>query len=202
MNSHLDSELELIRRVQLGDTEPFGTLVSRYEQRVYSISLAITKNEADAEDVLQETFLKAYRNIGRFKGESQFYTWLVRIAMNEGLTKLRRRRTANWISLDEPENNEDSASEPHDIEDWRDNPEESYGRAELRAILSHALQGLEAPLRLVFVLRHIADLSSQDTARVLGLTDAAVRSRLLRARLKLRKRLNFWFGDRCAFATR
>ena len=168
---------------------------------LYRRAYRLLGNEADAEDVLQETFLKAYRNIGRFKGESQFYTWLVRIAMNEGLTKLRRRRASNWISLDEPENSEDSTSEPHDIEDWRDNPEESYGRAELRTILSHALQGLEAPLRLVFVLRHIADLSSRDTARVLGLTDAAVRSRLLRARLKLRKRLNFWFGDRCAFAT-
>jgi len=148
--------------------------------------------------VLQETFLKAYANIGRFKGESRFYTWLVRIAMNEALTKLRRRRVTDWVSLDEPGDAERPASTAEDIEDWRDNPEDSYNKTELREILSKALSSLEGPLRLVFVLRHIADLSSEDTARVLGVSDAAVRSRLLRARLKLRKRLIAWFGDRCA----
>jgi RNA polymerase sigma-70 factor, ECF subfamily len=202
MCTHLDNETEVVRMAQMGCTESFGILVNQYEQQIYRLSFALTKNAEDAEDVLQEAFLKAYAKIGGFRGESRFYTWLVRVAMNEALTKLRRRHDSSWVSLDEPADSDEPTSAPRDIGDWRDNPEESYSRTELREILSKTLEGLEAPLRLVFVLRHIADLSSEDTARVLGIPVATVKTRLMRARLKLRKRLSVWFGHRSALVAR
>ncbi len=202
MPVHLDNEAALVRKAQMGHAESFSSLVKQYERQIYRLSYAVTKNLEDAEDVLQETFLKAYSNIGRFKEESRFYTWLVRIAMNESITKLRRRHAPTWVSLDQPAHNDEPASVPRDVEDWRDNPEKSYSGTELRAILSKALLDLETRLRIVVVLRDVEGLSTEETARVLGLSVAAVKSRLNRARLKLRNKLSAWFQDRPVFAAR
>ncbi len=202
MSDGLDNEAELIRMTQSGSPESFGVLVDRYEQRIYRLGYAITKNAEDAEDVLQETFLKAYANIGHFREDSQFYTWLFRIAINEALTKLRRRPASTWVSLDQPQDGDDAPSSPRDIKDWRLNPEESYSTKELRAILAEALEDLDTPLRVVFALRDVEGLSTQETARVLMLSVGTVKTRLMRARLKLRKRLSAWFEDRPVLARR
>ena len=200
MATHLENEAVLVRKAQTGCAESFAVLVKQYERKIYRLSFAATGVPADAEDVLQETFLKAYANIEHFRGESRFFTWLVRIAMNEAVTKLRRRHPHTWISLDQPNDTDESISTPEDIEDWRDNPEERYSKTELSAILSKVLQDLETPLRVVFALRDIEDLSCEETARVLGLSVPTIKSRLMRARLKLRKKLSFWFDKRSALA--
>jgi RNA polymerase sigma-70 factor (ECF subfamily) len=120
--------------------------------------------------------------------------------MNEALTKLRRRNSCPWVSLDEPIDTEESEMAPREIRDWRDNPEESFNQTELREILFQALQDLETPLRVVFVLRDVEGLSCEETAAVTGLSDSAVKSRAMRARLKLRKKLSYWFEKRSALA--
>lgn len=198
--THLETEDELVSKAHTGCAESFAVLVKKYEQRIYRLSYAVTGAPEVAEVVLLETFLKAYANIGDFSGQSRFYTWLVRIAINEGVAKLRRRDGPNGVSLDRPADADGPISVPGDIDDWRDNPEESYSKNELRAILSKTLQDLETPLRVVFVLRDIADLSSEDAAKVLGLSVPAVTRRLMRARLKLRDKLSVWFEEHPALA--
>jgi RNA polymerase sigma-70 factor, ECF subfamily len=196
MATHLDNEAVLVSEAQTGSAESFALLVTQYERQIYRLAYAVTGNPEDAEDVLQETFLKAYANMSSFMGRSRFYTWLVRIAMNEAITKLRRRNPLAWVSLDGPVDSDEPVSTPREIKDWRDNPEESYSKAELREILSKELQGLEAALRVVFVLRDVEGLSCEETAKILDLSVPTVKNRLMRARLKLRKKLSFWFAKR------
>jgi RNA polymerase sigma-70 factor, ECF subfamily len=198
MATHLENEAVLVSEAQRGSAESFAVLVKQYERPIYRLSKAVTGDQEDAEDVLQETFLKAYKNLGNFRGESRFYTWLVRIAMNEALTHLRRRNPSTWVSLDEPIDTDDSGPVTQEIKDWRDNPEECYSNTELREILSKALQDIEPPLRVVFVLRDVEGLSCEETAMVAGLSVPTVKSRSMRARLKLRKKLSFWFERRPA----
>ena len=157
------------------------------------MALNITSNKEDAEDVLQESFLKAYTNLGRFQGNSRFYTWLVRIAVNESLMKLRKRRSDRQVSLDEKLETEDDGLLPREIVDWGDNPEQHYAKTEWQEILAEATQTLEPAFRTVFTLRDVEQLSTEETAEALGLSVPAVKSRLLRARLKLRQRLNKYF---------
>ncbi|MCL6480998.1 MAG: sigma-70 family RNA polymerase sigma factor [Firmicutes bacterium] len=184
-------EHRFVERARQGDLAAFEELVNRYEQKIFRLAMNITGNREDAEDVLQEAFLKAYTNLGRFQGDSRFYTWLVRIAINEGLMKLRKRR-ANVVSLDqEVETDEDVL--PRQVEDWGPNPEQRFAQIELQHILDEAIASLEPGYRIVFVLRDIEQLSSEEIAQVLGLSVPAVKSRLLRARLKLRERLNPYF---------
>jgi RNA polymerase sigma-70 factor (ECF subfamily) len=198
MPVHLENESELVHQAQMGSVEAFGVLVTQYERQIYRLSMAITRNAEDAEDVLQETFLKACANIRRFRKESRFYTWLVRIATNEALSKLRRRHGSGYVSLDEGGEQPDSKVAPREVEDLRSNPEESYSNAQLRDLLSKALEELETPLRTVFALRDIEGLSTEETAKVLGLTGGAVKTRLMRARLKLQKKLSPWLVGRSA----
>jgi RNA polymerase sigma-70 factor (ECF subfamily) len=153
----------------------------------------IVQDQADAEDVLQEAFLKAYENLDRFQGDSRFYTWLVRIAVNESLMRLRKRRSAPTISLDEPIETSDRDLMPREIEDWGDDPERRLAKRELQDILAEAVQSLELPYRAVFVLRDMEEVSTEETAELLGISIPAVKSRLLRARLKVRQRLNKYF---------
>lgn len=182
-------EAELVGRAKQGDAAAFTELVNRYERNIYRLARHITQNEEDAEDVLQETFLKAYANLAQFQGNSKFYTWLVRIAVNESLMKLRRRKSDRLVSLDEPlETKEDSV--PREIAAWDENPEQRYGRAEMSAILSRAVDTLSPGFRTVFLLRDVEELSTEETASALNLSIPAVKSRLLRARLQLREKLN------------
>jgi RNA polymerase sigma-70 factor (ECF subfamily) len=182
----------LVARAQAGDAQAFAELVERYERKIYRLARHITGNDEDAEDVLQETFLKAYENLPGFQGQSKFYTWLVRIAVNEALMKLRRRKTGKMVSLDETiDTGEETMA--REIAVWEDNPEEQYSREELRRILEEAIEALPPLYRTVFVLRDVDELSTEETALALGISVPAVKSRLLRARLQLRDKLTRFF---------
>ncbi len=195
MPDELENETALIRMAQTGCAESFRVLVNRYRRGIYHLSYLITKDAADAEDVVQETFLKAYASIRNFRGESRVYTWLAHIARNEALTKLRRRRAFTWVSLDEPAPAGETTSAPRDIKDSRLNPEDSYRSRERRAILARALEDLALPMRIVFALRYIEGLSCEETAQALGLSTEAVKARALRARRKLQRKITFRFEN-------
>ena len=185
----------LVDAARAGDIRAFESLVRRYDRNVFRIAQHITQNREDAEDVVQDAFLKAYQNLGQFQGQSKFYTWLVRIAVNEALMRLRRRRPERMISIDEDIRTEDD-SMPREIADWSPNPEQQYTQAELKDILGKTIQGLPPSFRTVFVLRDVEGLSTEETASALELSVPAVKSRLLRARLQLRERLNKYFKRR------
>ena len=181
----------LVAAAKNGDISAFETLVGRYERKIFRLTQNITQNREDAEDAMQEAFLKAFQHLGEFQGNSRFYTWLVRIAVNQALMKLRRRRP-NVVSLDEEiDTGEDMM--PREVEDWGPSPQQRYEQTELSGILGKVIGELEAPFRVVFQLRDIEEMSTEETAEALGLSVPAVKSRLLRARLKLRQKLNQYF---------
>ncbi len=177
----------LVERARHRDAPAFTELVRRYSTRIFHLARHITQHQEDAEDVLQETFLKAYSHLDGFEGHSKFSTWLVRIAVNESLMKLRKRKADRTVSLDEPI---EGSEEPvvREIAVW-DSPEQRFSGEEMRSILEGAVDGLAPIYRTVFVLRDIEELSAEETASVLDLTVAAVKTRLLRARLQLREKL-------------
>ncbi|MBS1827855.1 MAG: RNA polymerase sigma factor [Acidobacteria bacterium] len=181
-------DVALVERARQGDAASFSELVSRYDRKIYRLARHITNSDEDAEDVLQEAFLKAYEHLDGFQGNAKFYTWLVRIAVNESLMKLRKRKSDRTVSLDEPAENGD---EPmvREIAVWDGNPEQQYSSDELRAILDKAIANLKPAFRTVFLLRDVEELSTEETAAALDLSVPAVKSRLLRARLELRERL-------------
>ncbi|MGH9603719.1 MAG: sigma-70 family RNA polymerase sigma factor [Terriglobales bacterium] len=185
-------ELALVQAARNGDVSAFEQLIKRYDRKIFRLAHHITQQREDAEDVLQETFLKAYQNLAGFQGNSKFYTWLVRIAVNESLMKLRKRRSDRTVSLDEDVETEDG-SMPREVPDWGPSPEQLYGREELNDILARTIHGLPASFRTVFVLRDVEGLSTEETAEALALSVPAVKSRLLRARLQLRDRLSRFF---------
>ena len=191
----VSDELALVEAARAGDVGAFEELVSRYDRNIFRIAQHITQNREDAEDVVQDAFFKAYSNLTQFQGQSKFYTWLVRIAVNEALMKLRRRRPERTVSLDEDVKTEDDTV-PREVADWSPNPEQQYTQAELREILDRTIHGLPASFRTVFVLRDVEGLSTEETAEALDLSIPAVKSRLLRARLQLRSRLSKYFQRR------
>lgn len=194
-NEPISDELMLVRAAKNGDMGAFEELVKRYDRNVFRIAQHITQNREDAEDVVQDAFLKAYGNLSQFQEQSKFYTWLVRIAVNEALMKLRRRRPERTVSLDEDVKTEDD-SIPREVADWSPNPEQQYKQAELKQILTKTINGLPPSFRTVFVLRDVEGLSTEETAEALNLSIPAVKSRLLRARLQLRERLSKYFKRR------
>jgi RNA polymerase sigma-70 factor (ECF subfamily) len=182
----------LVAQSRQGDTVAFGELVRRYEAKIFRLAQHVTQNREDAEDVLQETFMKAYEHLDQFQGNSKFYTWIVRIAVNQALMKLRRRKTDKSVSLDETiDTGEDTIV--REVAAWDEDPEQRFSREELGGILDTAVDSLEPPYRSVFVLRDIEELSTEETADALGLSIPAVKSRLLRARLQLREKLTRYF---------
>ncbi|HEX5430750.1 MAG TPA: RNA polymerase sigma factor [Bryobacteraceae bacterium] len=181
-------ETPLVSKAKAGDSESFAELVRRYQNKIYRLAKHITQNDEDAEDVLQETFLKAYEHLSSFQGNSKFYTWIVRIAVNESLMKLRKRKGDRTVPLDEPvDTGEEMVN--REIAVWEDNPEQRYSQEEMRQILDEAVETLKPDFRTVFVLRDIEELSTEETAEALGISIPAVKSRLLRARLALREKL-------------
>ncbi len=174
-----------------GDTAAFEELVNRYERKIFRLTMNITRNREDAEDAMQDAFLKSYAHLKDFQGDSRFYTWLVRIAANEALMRLRKRRP-NQFSLDEPMQGDEDLM-PRELEEWGPSPEQRYAQKEMQEILSGIIDQLGPDFRIVFVLRDIEDLSTEETASALGISVPAVKSRLLRARLKLRQKLNPYF---------
>ncbi|MGH9466261.1 MAG: sigma-70 family RNA polymerase sigma factor [Terriglobales bacterium] len=185
-------EAELIRRSQQGDWTAFEVLVQRYEHRIFRLAQRMMGNDADAEDVMQETFFQVFSHIRQFQQQSRLYTWIVRIAVNQALMKLRRRR-GNLVPLDEEIAGEEGPIS-RDLADWHPDPEQQMQTSELGAILQRSLDALTLPYRLVFQLRDVEELSTAETAEALGLSEAAVKSRLLRARLQLREKLSHHFG--------
>lgn len=185
-------EVGLVESARNGDAEAFNTLITRYERKIYRLAKNITQNDEDAEDVLQESFLKAYSHLDSFQGQSKFYTWLVRIAVNEALMKLRKRKSDKTVPLDEPtDTGEDIVL--REVAVWDQDPEQKFSQEELKNILNEAVQSLRPAFRTVFVLRDIEELSTEETAEALGISIPAVKSRLLRARLQLREKLTRFF---------
>jgi len=186
-----DDEPLLVASARSGNASAFEELVGRYEDKIFRLTSNITGNREDAEDAMQDAFLKAYAHLKDFHGESRFYTWLVRIAANEALMRLRKRRP-NHFSLDQPIAG-DSDLMPRELDEWRPNPEQLYAKSEIDKIVSSFVDQLEDEYRIVLVLRDVEELSTQETADALGISLSAVKSRLLRARLKLREKLSRHF---------
>jgi RNA polymerase sigma-70 factor (ECF subfamily) len=195
-----DEDLVLVQACKNGDTAAFEELVKRYDRKLLRIALNVTRNQEDAEEAVQEAFLKAYRNLNRFEGKSKFATWLTRIAINESLTKLRKQHGNKETSL-ERDIRLDGEVLPRDVADWAPNPEEHYGVSQLREILTKSLQELRPALRVAFVLRDVEGFSTSETAEALGLTQVSVKARLFRARLELRERLSKYFANSARTAT-
>ena len=184
-----------IEALRAGDRAAFARLVDMYYTPIYRLALKMLGHEQDAEDVLQTTFLKALQHVQDFEGRSSLSTWLYRIAANEALMLLRRKRPE--VSLDdEPEEAEGELPMPEQLTDWCCLPERELLSTESKKHLDRAIQKLPEKLRVVFLLRDIEGLSIKDTGEALGLTETAVKTRLLRARLALREQLSTYYGER------
>jgi len=188
-----DQKIDSLDALREGDRAEFAKLVEEYSPMIYRLGLKMLNNPQDAEDILQETFIKAYKHIGKFDGRSSVSTWLYRIATNEALMSLRKKRP-DMISFDVPSINESEPQEPLQIVDWCCLPEEEYLSSEGRLRLDEAAERLPESLRIVFVLRDIEGLSTRETAEVLDISEMAVKTRLSRARLRLREDLSTYFG--------
>lgn len=190
-------EIEIsIEALRAGDKAEFANLVDAYSGRLHRLALKMLGNEPDAEDVLQNTFMKAFQHIGDFEGRSSLSTWLYRIASNEALMLLRKHNPEISFTSILPENEDDNVADPVQFADWCCLPEEEFLNDESRTALDRAVQHLPDTLRIVFILRDIEDLSIHETSQVLGLSDTAVKTRLLRARLRLREELSGYFDER------
>jgi RNA polymerase sigma-70 factor (ECF subfamily) len=187
-------EQTLIRRVQAGEAEAFYELVRPYERAVFLAAVAIVKNEADAEEVAQEAVLKAFKALGRFRQESKFSTWLIQIAINEAKMKLRKDRRHLYESIEQGQHSDDGDYIPRDFADWREIPSQALERRELRDALTKALESLPEKYRTILILRDVNHLCITETAQVLGLSEANVKTRLSRARLQMRDALAGGFG--------
>jgi len=186
-----------LEALKAGDRTEFARLVEANYELVYRLAIRMLNDPQDAEDVLQETFLKALRGLNNFDGRSSLSTWLYRIATNEALMALRRRKP-DMVSTDEPVETEEGEQEPVQIVDWGLLPEEELMSVEAQRYLSEAIDRLSPSLRAVFVLRDIQGLSTQETGEVLNLSETAVKTRLSRARLRLREDLSGYFGEKLA----
>lgn len=185
-------DFALVHATKYGDVGAFEELVKRYDRRLLRIAQNLTHNREDAEDAVQEAFLKAFQHLEQFRESAKFSTWLIRIVLNESLLKLRKQRMASELFLD----NKFQAEEddfPIDVADWAPNPEQLYQTSELREILRKTLQELSPPLSVVFVLRDMEGFSLEQTAELLDLSLTAVKARSRRARLQLRERLTAYF---------
>lgn len=188
----VDPDAGLVARVQGGNVDAFEELVARHSRRVYRTLMSILGNVEEAQDAMQDTFLKAFQHIGNFQGRSKFSTWLVTIASNTGLQRLRERRRIE--SLDDAKAEADEEFRPRQIGAWADNPEQLYSQAERRSLVEGGLMKLPPKYRVVLVLRDIEQLSGEAAAAVLGLGIPALKARLFRARLMLREALSVHFA--------
>lgn len=183
----MDNEKELIRQALAGNQQARSTLVSSHSDRIYNLTLRIMRNEEDAEDVLQETFITMLNKLDQFSGKSTLYTWLYRIATNIALGKIReKKRFDNELSVHEPGF---EALLGNQLREWPDHLEEKIDDEQFRKCLTVAMEALPENFRAVFVLRDLENLSTKETAEVLEITEANVKVRLMRARLFLRDQL-------------
>lgn len=187
--SCIPDESQIIGAILAGERDLFHGLIRPYERRIYSMALAILKNEADAEEATQEAFLKAYRNLSSFRAESRFSTWLASIALNEARSVLRRRNQFPVDPLEISDDDEQPHIRPALLRDWREIPSEALERAEVRLILREAIDNLPAIYREIFLLRDMEELSVNECAATLGISVSAAKVRLHRARMMLQKQL-------------
>ena len=181
-------EAQIIASILAGNTHEFHELIRPHERSVYAMALSLLRNEADAEEAAQEAFLKAFRNLHRFRGESKFSTWLISITLNEARSRIRSGKTMKMESLDEPPEEQAHVS-PALLRDWREIPSEALERKEVRLMLQQAITDLPLIYREVFLLRDVEELSVNESAETLGITVASVKVRLHRARIMLQKKL-------------
>lgn len=196
-NAAAPTDETLVQRAQAGDLAAFEELVSRHEGRVYALAWRILRNQHDAEDITQQTFLDALEHLDGFRGDARFGTWLLRIATYAALKVIRKRQGLDTISLEgatHPDAEAD-APRPEFVADWRESPEHLVRNRETARLIESALDELDEKHRVVFLLRDVEGLSIRETAETLGISEANVKVRLLRARLQLRERLTRIFGD-------
>jgi RNA polymerase sigma-70 factor (ECF subfamily) len=194
MSNDGKTETFSVEALRKGDRAEYARLVEANSGAIYRLALKMLNNPQDAEDVLQETFLKAFRYLSSFDGRAKPSTWLYRIATNEALMLLRKRRVQE-VSIDEPVENTEGEQAPLQIVDWCCLPEEELMSSEARMHLDWAIDTLPHSLRVVFLLRDIEGLSTRETAEILELSETAVKTRLSRARLHLREELSAYYGE-------
>lgn len=199
------SDVELVKRAKAGDLSAFDALATRHEERVYSLAMRMLRHEQDAEDATQQAFLSALENLGGFREESSFLTWLLRITAHAALKIIRKHKGLATVSLEqttEPAEGSDSVPHPEFIADWKQSPEQLVQQREIRRLMDDALARLDEKHRMVFLLRDVEGLSIKETAGALGLSEANTKVRLLRARLQLREHLTKTLGDPTTRLTR
>jgi len=184
-----------LQKVQAGNRSEFAKLINVHSDHVFRLAIKILGNEQDAEDVLQNTFLKAFQKIGSFEGRSNVSTWLYRIATNEALMLIRKQKPEMNVSEFIDEDN-DEVESPVQFIDWCCLPESELMSEETSHMMDKAIYQLSEALRIVFILRDIEGLSIQETSQIMDLSETAVKTRLLRARLKLREKLSTYFEER------
>lgn len=189
ITAQIVTEQALIERVKAGESELFYELIEPYQRAVFSAAYSVLANDADAEEVAQEAFLKAYSRLDQFRGECKFSTWLVQIAVNEARMKRRKDRKALYDSIDKGYQDDSRDYFPIDYADWREIPSEALAQKELKDALSRAIALLKPMYREVFILRDVQGLNIRETAEALGINEGLVRTRLLRARLQMRDAL-------------
>jgi len=192
-------DLLLVERVLAGDRRAFEPLVRKHERRVFRLTLAVLGNIEDAEEAMQDTFVKGFRHLDQFRREARFTTWLTRIAINEAIQKRSKRK--NLVPLAEAETATEQFT-PKRYESWKCNPEQLYGKQEIHRIVEGAIQSLPEIYREVFVLRDVEELNAEEAAEALGITVPALKSRLLRARLMLRETLAEKFEEPATLRTK
>lgn len=200
-------EAECIRRILGGEKHLFHDLIRPCERSIYYLLFSLLKNETDAEDAAQETVIKVYQNLDKFRGDAQFRTWVLSIARNEGLGKLRKIGSRREDPLETETDESGGDYTPAILTSWKEIPAQALERKELGAILRQAIEGLPEIYRNIVLLRDIEEMDIRQTAAVLGIGEATVKVRLHRARALLQRRLapqlkgyapkrKGWFGGR------
>ncbi len=193
----LTNDVRLVEAARNGDQDAFTSLVRKHNQPAYLLALKLIRDPEDAREIVQESFLKAYLHLDQFQGDSRFSTWLGRITLNEALMRIRRRPIRDEIPLDEGSPGPAVPPLAARLRDTGPDPERTFRRAEVRRIVRGAIAKLTPPYRQVFVLRHLEDCSTRETAEILGLTVTAVKTRLRRARVELHRRLHTFYKSGC-----
>ena len=178
----------MIAAILAGETQVYHELIRPYERSVYMMALSYMKNEADAEDVAQEAFIRGFRHLASFRAEAKFSTWLISITLNEARSRLRRQSVVRMESIDEPPDKETGMS-PALLCDWREIPSETVEREEVRQLIQQAVENLPDIYREVFLLRDVEELNINETAEALNISIPSVKVRLHRARMMLQKQL-------------
>ncbi len=197
-----NEETKYIEQAVKGDNKAFEYLVKKYEQRIYDLAFKILNNSDEASDVLQETFLQAYRALLKFRSQSSFSTWLYRIAMNNCLMKIRKQKLQNTESLDNDVNNDGEYIRPHTIQDWSFNPEATAENTELKEVLTKTISALAPDYRTVLILHDMQGLSNREVSNILKVSLSAMKSRLHRARNYVRQQLTEYFMNKNVLAAK